>query len=346
MQKLPLYGLITLLVLGLLSVALSKEGIARAEALPDQTIAEITTPISESPAHITIVDNRLETRTELPGISSGATVAEVLAMLGFELAPEDVVFPAVTEPAPVFSRIMIGRAPGVEIAADGKRTQLKTRAMTVEALLAEKSITLDDNDRVEPEKTAAITPNMLVKVIRVDVKEEKEKETIAFETKIEDDATKYVGEEAVKTEGANGELEKKFKVTLEDGKSVERELVEEKKLKEPVTKIVLRGTKPKPAPSKPAAAVGPATGKYADLINAAAAKYGVNAQELYRVMMCESGGYKWAVDASKTYYGLFQFRKDMYKAGPYGDRDIFDEEGQIMSAAYYWSIGRRSAWGC
>jgi hypothetical protein len=341
MFKLPLYGLIALVVLGLLSVVLSSEGIARAAVSPDET----TIATSPSIPHITIVDNRLETRTELPEMNPGATVAEVLSLLGFQLAPEDIVFPALTEPAPVFSRILIGRAPGVEIAVDGRREQLKTRAMTVEALLAEKNITLDDNDRTEPEKTAAITPNMLVRVVRVDVKEEKEKEAIAFETKIEDDATKYVGEETVKAEGVNGELEKKFKVTLEDGESIKRELIEEKKLKEPVTKIVLRGTKPKPAP-KPTPATGPATGKYADLINAAAAKYGQNAAELSRVMMCESGGYKWAVDPSKTYYGLFQFRKDMYKAGPYGDRDIFDEEGQIMNAAYYWSIGRRSAWGC
>jgi uncharacterized protein YabE (DUF348 family) len=343
MNKAHYTGIVTLIVLGLFPLTAGAQTVAPGDSA-SQTEPTVTT--NKLP-EIRIVDNRLESRVFLADLSPEAdTVAEVLTVLGYTVAPEDVVFPALAEAAPFFGMIQIERAPGVSITADGKNLEIKTRAPNVAGLLAEKGITLDDDDRVEPAAESVVVPNMSVRVIRVESKQEKEKEAIAFETTYQDDATRYQGEEAVKTEGKMGEKEKTYKLVLEDGVRVTREIVEEKVLIEPVTKVVLRGTKIKPVPKTPPS-TGPATGPHQDLVNAAATKYGVNAQELMRVMLCESNGYQWSVDSSKTYYGLFQYRKSLWEGSwnPYRDSDILSTD-QIAATAYAWSIGMRGHWGC
>ncbi|MFO0705053.1 MAG: G5 domain-containing protein, partial [Candidatus Andersenbacteria bacterium] len=275
-----------------------------------------------------------------------ASVAQTLQALGFVLDKPDIIYPSRESSTPWFGRIYIQRAPGVVLKADGKVQELKTGSTTVAQLLAERKVRLDKDDRVEPAKSTPIQPNMVVTVVRVETKEETEQEQIAFETTTQDDAGRYVGEQAIKTEGQNGLKEKKFSLVFEDGKEVKRELVAESVTKEPVTKVVLVGTKQKPAPPKPKIASGPAVGPYANLINDAAAKYGQNPQELMGVMLCESGGYRWA-DNGAGNLGLFQFSKGMWSENwnTYRNSDIFSTD-QIYAAALAWSLGMRGRWGC
>jgi len=301
---------------------------------------------------VTIVENRLETKARLQvqpesdGTTPDASVNEALSALGFTLDAPDVVYPARENAVPWYGRIYIQRAPGVVLKFDDTVRELKTGAATVESLLAEQKVTLDKDDRVEPDKMTAISANMVVKVVRVETKEEVETESIAFETQTQDDPGRYVGEQVVKTAGVEGTREKKFSVVFEDGKEVKRELKEEKVTKEPVTEIVLAGTKAKPAPAPTPKPSGPAVGPYADMINDAAAKYGQSAQELMAVMLCESGGYQWA-DNHAGNLGLYQFSRGMWGESwnPYRGEDIFTKN-QIYAAALAWSLGMRGRWGC
>lgn len=299
---------------------------------------------------VTIVENGLETRARLQvdsanGELASDSVGQVLLALGFVLDKPDLVYPALETPTPWYGRIFIRRAPGVTLSFDGTLRELKTSAPTVADLLIEQNVKLDEDDRVEPDGKAAVVPNMHVKVVRVETKEESEQESIAFETQTQEDAGRYVGESAVKVAGVEGLKEKKFKVLYENGKEVSRELLKEETVKEPVTKVVIEGTKPKPAPTKPVAS-GPVVGPYADLIMAAAKQYGQNANELMRVMLCESGGYRWA-DNGAGNLGLMQFSRGMWSESwnSYRGSDIFSTD-QIFAAAQAWSLGMRGRWGC
>ena len=296
---------------------------------------------------LSIVENGLSTTTRVQvAPDSQATVVSTLLALGYTLDKPDVVYPALEEPAPWYGRIYIQRAPGIVLKFDDTVRELKTGAATVEQLLAEQKVTLDEDDRVEPDKSTAIAANMTVQVIRVETKEEVETEEIGFETDIQEDDGRYVDEEVVATAGVAGTKEKTFKVTYEDGKEAGRELVSEEITVEPVTKVVLKGTKSRPAASKPAQSSGPAVGPFADLINDAAAMYGQSAQELMSVMLCESGGYQWA-DNHAGNYGLFQFSKSLWTGSwnSYRSSDIMSTD-QIYAAAQAWSLGMRGHWGC
>ena len=379
MHRLPLVGSLTLVVLILSPVAAVANGNLGVRTNAHDFKPGLIAPVpveptalgpvvnTNQPWKLRIEDNFLESDVALPQdlaqnlvstpvayageiAAPQLTVAHVLSRLGFVLDPADVVYPVATEPAPRAGKIVISRAPGVTIAADGKVETVKTRAASVKDVLAEKQITLDGDDRVEPAAETKLIANLSIKVVRVEIKEEKEKETVKFATIYKDDATRYKGEEVIKTAGVNGELEKTLKITLEDGKEIKRDLAGKKTTKEAVDKVVLRGTKPKPAPKpsppsspKTPPASGPASGAYADLINAAAAKYGVNAQDLSGIMLCESGGYRFA--QSGSYYGLFQFSKSLWSGSwnPYRNEDIFTTN-QIFAAALYISLGGRGAW--
>jgi len=291
-------------------------------------------------ARLRIIDNGFEAKVSLPEVAANVgTVAETLTALGYIIAPEDVVFPQREEPIPSFGRIFILRAPSMVLQHDGETFELKTRAATVGDLLKEQNVALDEDDRVEPEAGAAIQSNMTVRVVRVEIKEEKETEEIAFETETRDDDSRFIGDDAVLTAGSNGEREVTYKITSEDGKEVLRERVNAEILNEPVTKVIAKGTKPYPKQAS--------SGAYVDEINAASAKYGVDGSELMRVMMCESGGNRFAVGANK-YFGLFQFSRGMWSESwnDYRNTDIYDANAQINAAAKAWSLGMRGRWGC
>lgn len=82
------------------------------------------------------------------------------------------------------------------------------------------------------------------------------------------------------------------------------------------------------------------------IIKSAARTYGQNPEAMLRVARCESGLNPYAVDASGSYYGLFQFVPSTFAGTPYGDGDIFDPVANANAAAWMWEQGRKGEWVC
>jgi len=328
---------------------LARDG-APAEPAVVEPEADTAAPATSEPAtassgvRLRVIDNGLAVDALVDPAATAGTVEQLLSALGYTVAPEDVVYPARTAPAPSFGALFIQRAPDVVVLHDGETTNIKSRSATVGALLAEKGITLDNDDRTEPGVDAAVVPNLTVRVVRVSTKEVKEKEAIDYKSSTKDDASIFEGETKVVTAGKAGEKEFTYKLTIEDGREVKREKVAEKVLSEPVAEVLARGTKPRPKTAE--------TGPYKDLINAAAAEFGVDGAEMMRVMLCESGGNpKAAAYDSKgklLYAGLFQFGPDFWNGSwnPYKGGGIWDAGSQIKATALAWSKGWRGRWGC
>ena len=105
---------------------------------------------------------------------------------------------------------------------------------------------------------------------------------------------------------------------------------------------------PAPKPVAPAAApqpvtVAPSQQAVADIIRAAAAKYGANADQMIRVAMCESHLNPNSYNPS-GYYGLFQFNPNTFKA--HGGTNIWDATDQANVAANMFAHGGAGAWSC
>lgn len=131
----------------------------------------------------------------------------------------------------------------VNITADGETKEVYTSAQTVGELLEEQQITLGENDRIEPAVETAVEEKMSVVVQRVEIKEETETETIEYSTEVQKTSSMASGTSKVKQNGEDGEKEVKYQVTYVDGTEESREVLEETVTKEPVTKIILKGTK-------------------------------------------------------------------------------------------------------
>ena len=178
-------------------------------------------------------------------------------------------------------------------------------------------------------------------------------ERIPYQVEYQKDDTMYVYESKVIKSGKEGSKEVQYSVIKENGIEVERKVLNEKVLKEPVTKVIARGTKPAVEGSVPS--IWPVTGRVSsyygyrtDPINGLrsfhngidiAAVYGTpiyaTANGIVIFSSWNSGGYGNEViidhqNGYVTYYG--HNSKNLVKKGDYV------KKGQVI--AYIGSTGR------
>ena len=134
----------------------------------------------------------------------------------------------------------------VTLTADGKTKEVKFSGGTVKDLLKKEGITLSDIDMVEPSRNEKVTAGAVVTVKRVKYKDKTVKGKVPFETKVEYDDSKYEDEAKVKTKGKDGKKIETVRDIYVDGKYFKTEVIHTEITKEPVTKVVVRGSKARP----------------------------------------------------------------------------------------------------
>ncbi|NMB06758.1 MAG: peptidoglycan DD-metalloendopeptidase family protein [Tissierellia bacterium] len=109
---------------------------------------------------------------------------------------------------------------------------------------------IEANPEINPEKlqigdeVKLLVPKSLITVATVE--EVKYTEKINYEVEIEENKNMYKTEKKVKVKGSPGESEIVAKVTKHNGKTVAKKIIEEVVIEEPVTEIVVKGTKEVP----------------------------------------------------------------------------------------------------
>ena len=173
----------------------------------------------------------------------GATVADAVKEAGITLEEGQV--PSEKEDTYLKDGMTINiiQQTPVSLTADGSTATVYTSADTVGKMLEEQKITLGEQDRIEPAVDTAIEADMEIVIQRVEVKEETVTEAVEYDTETEKTSDLASGKTEVKQEGVDGEKEVVYKVTYVDGEEESRETVSETVTKEPVTEIILKGTK-------------------------------------------------------------------------------------------------------
>lgn len=131
----------------------------------------------------------------------------------------------------------------VTLSVDSKEQALVVTAeqMTVRDLLSYVGITLGPLDRVDPDLYVPISPEMKVKITRVEEKFETERQALPFAHQTMRSERVPQGERRLLQTGSNGELEITYRLLFEDGVEVTRELVRREVLVEPVDEIMVIG---------------------------------------------------------------------------------------------------------
>ena len=288
------------------------------------------------------------------------TVREILIANDIPFGADDRVEPGLDTKVNGGETINIYKAHEVTIVDGDTTTVRKTTYKKVEDILKELNITLGEKDEVTPGLNSEVATVDTIKIARTGKTTETKKEVIKFETKEEKDDSKYVDEKVTKVEGKNGEKEVTYNVVREKGKEVSREVASEKVITEATAKVVVVGTKQRPAAqqqevvaaqqsyaapaqsySAPGGSVVLSNGNTAGAEGAAAAqemarRTGVPASTWEHIIARESNGQVGARNASGA-SGLFQTMPGWGSTATVQD--------QINAATRAYQAQGLSAWG-
>jgi len=290
--------------------------------------------------------NKIELKTKK------GTVREILIANDIPFGADDRVEPGLDTKVNGGETISIYKAHEVTIVDGDTTTVRKTTYKKVGDILKELNITLGEKDQVTPGLNSEVATVDTIKIARTGKTTETKKEVIKFETKEEKDDSKYVDEKVTKVEGKNGEKEVTYNVVRENGKEVSREVASEKVITEATAKVVVVGTKQRPAaeqayaaPAQSYAAPGGSVvlpnGNTAGADGAAAAqemarRTGVPASTWEHIIARESNGQVGARNASGA-SGLFQTMPGWGSTATVQD--------QIDAATRAYQAQGLSAWG-
>ena len=297
--------------------------------------------------------NKIELKTKK------GTVREVLIANDIPFGADDRVEPGLDTKVNGGETISIYKAHEITIVDGDTTTVRKTTYKKVEDILKELNITLGEKDEVTPGLNSEVATVDTIKIARTGKTTETKKEVIKFETKEEKDDSKYVDEKVTKVEGKNGEKEVTYNVVREKGKEVSREVASEKVITEATAKVVVVGTKQRPAAqqqevvaaqsyaapaqsySAPGGSVVLSNGNTAGAAGAAAAqemarRTGVPASTWEHIIARESNGQVGARNASGA-SGLFQTMPGWGSTATVQD--------QIDAATRAYQAQGLSAWG-
>ncbi|MGL5245603.1 MAG: 3D domain-containing protein [Sarcina sp.] len=200
----------------------------------------ITTSIGISKAHKTITINVDNETLDISTFKK--TVQQVLDENSIALIEKDKIKPSLESVINEDTVIEIKKAIDVIVKVDGEELFIKSAEKNIEKMLLAEGITLNDMDRVEPDKATDLAKDLDIKITRVKEDIIVEKFPVEYETVVKEDATLDSSIQKVTQEGSPGEKEIKSKVILEDGQEVERKIVEEKIVKEPIEELIVKGT--------------------------------------------------------------------------------------------------------
>ena len=298
--------------------------------------------------------NKIELKTKK------GTVREILIANNIPFGADDRVEPGLDTRVNGGETINIYKAREITIVDGNTTTVRKTTYKKVEDILKELNITLGEKDEVTPGLKSEVATVDTIKIARTGKTTETKKEVIKFETKEEKDDSKYVDEKVTKVEGKNGEKEVTYNVVREKGKEVSREVASEKVITEATAKVVVVGTKQRPAAqqqevvaaqqyyaapaqsySAPGGSVVLSNGNTAGATGAAAAqemarRTGVPASTWEHIIARESNGQVGARNASGA-SGLFQTMPGWGSTATVQD--------QINAATRAYQAQGLSAWG-
>lgn len=138
--------------------------------------------------------------------------------------------------------LSITRSKNITIQVDGGVIEYKGNGESVEEVIDEANITLNENDKINYNLNDEARNNQEIVINRVTIKEIEIIKEIDFNETIVKDYKTNIGETRVVSEGKKGQKKVTYIATYEDGLEVNRVLQEEEIISEPIDKIVAQGS--------------------------------------------------------------------------------------------------------
>ena len=211
----------------------------------ENNIADNSMHSSEaSEKFITIYDSATSDKKTVK--STAATVSELLSRLKISLSPTDSISPSLDTPIDAdHFFINIYRSRPVLIIDGLTQKLVNVSSYDPRAIIRSAGFTLYDEDSVEPLTSTnflEVGVSSVYEIIRGVGTTLTLEEDLNFSTETIRDYQLPVGSEEVRQLGELGKIRRVYSVKTVDGQEVERQLIEETVLRQPVTRIVAIGT--------------------------------------------------------------------------------------------------------
>ena len=146
--------------------------------------------------------------------------------------------------------IEVKKAIPIVVNDGGNEEEIWTTSETVEQFLEDHKEDLTyveaDEIKVIPDLDEKIKKDTEITIVHIEKQKKKVTESIPFQEKRQNDSSLYKGETKTISKGEEGKVEKVYEVTLENGKEVNKQVIEETIIKESKNKVVAVGTKERP----------------------------------------------------------------------------------------------------
>jgi len=191
------------------------------------------------PVHLLVDKQTFMTRT--PAKTVGEALVDLSERYGLQIKDVDEVNISRTEAVTSQMEIKVRRAIPIFVRADGKDIDTYIAPRTVADALTKLGIVLGVKDKVSQPLDHMLVPNEQVQVVRVAERLDTVKSEIPFQSVTQ--ATDYPAglPDKVVSRGSNGLQEQTIRLTLEDGKEVDREILGQRVLTPPTNQVISRG---------------------------------------------------------------------------------------------------------
>lgn len=189
---------------------------------------------------VTIIDGVNKTVT-LTAQKSARVVAQEA---GLKVNPEDIASfsQGDIKNNTIGEQVVIARAVPITLNLYGTQVPSYTQGKTVEQMLSEKHIKLDNGETVNPGIKTKITPNLLVFILAKGSHVVTTQEDIPATTQTINDASLSFGTTVIRQKGQAGRQLTTYLVSIQKGVEVNRKVIQQAVIQAPVPEIIARGT--------------------------------------------------------------------------------------------------------
>ncbi|WP_347861774.1 ubiquitin-like domain-containing protein [Salimicrobium sp. PL1-032A] len=175
--------------------------------------------------------------------TTASTVGQLMTEEDIGVKDRDHVSPEPSESLENGMSISIDRAFQVTVKDGTNEEEVWTTASTVDELLKEQAISVEEEDRLNPETDAELDAAQRVTITRVEKTVKTTEEETDYPTVTKQDGDLAEGKEKVVSEGSTGIVEREYRITKVNGNIEDRVLIGETVKKESRDRVIAVGTK-------------------------------------------------------------------------------------------------------
>ncbi len=191
------------------------------------------------PLHVTVDDDGVVYDV----MTHAKTVDDMMREQHIPLKNDDIVFGVHNNQVYNRSHLIVRRARHIELTIGKEVMSIVTHQTSLETMLSESHIEMNDDDIFLPKGTRFALDGAKISLVRVVIEEKNVDTSIAYTKTVEEDASMSFRKSTLVQKGENGIKRTVWRILSHNGKEVDRKIVTQTIVQEPISEKMIQGTK-------------------------------------------------------------------------------------------------------